>query len=114
MFIEVELIREAPPIRQDEFGALRVGDSRVLVDLVISAFEAGATPETIADRYPSTTLTDIYSVIAYYLRHREQIRIYIEDRKQQAQAIRATIEERQLDMHDIRDRLLARWQEMTA
>jgi uncharacterized protein (DUF433 family) len=61
---------ETPPLRQDASGALRVGSSRVLVELVIRAFQDGATPEAIAQRYPTATLADIYAVIAYYLRQR--------------------------------------------
>ena len=44
---------EAPPLRQDVSGAFRVGSSRVLVELVIRAFQDGATPEAIAQRYPT-------------------------------------------------------------
>ena len=64
---------EAPPLCQDASGVLRVGASRVLVELVIRAFQDGATPEAIAQRYPTTTLADIYAVIAYYLRHRQEV-----------------------------------------
>ena len=65
--MELVLQTEAPPLHQDPSGALRIGNSRVLLELVIHAFEDGATPETIAQQYPTATLSDIYSVIAYYL-----------------------------------------------
>jgi uncharacterized protein (DUF433 family) len=55
---------EEPPIREDATGALRVGETRVLLELVIWAFQDGATPETIVQRYPSMKLHDAYSVIA--------------------------------------------------
>jgi hypothetical protein len=42
---------EAPPLREDATGALRVGNSRVLLELVVRAFQDGATPETIVQRY---------------------------------------------------------------
>jgi hypothetical protein len=43
----------APPIRSDETGgALRVGNSRVLLELVVRAFHDRATPEVIVQRYP--------------------------------------------------------------
>ncbi len=42
---------EAPPLRQDASGALRVGGTRVLLELVVRAFQDGATPETIVQRY---------------------------------------------------------------
>ena len=67
---------DAPPLRQDSSGALRLGQSRVLLELVIHAFQDGATPEAIVQRYPTTTLADIYAAIAHYLRHEEEIEEY--------------------------------------
>ena len=98
---------EAPPLRQDESGALRVGSSRVLVELVIRAFQDGATPEAIAQRYPTATLADIYAVIAYHLRHRQEVEAYLAEREQQAQEVRQRIERHQGDLADLRRRILA-------
>ena len=47
---------EAPPFREDAAGAVRVGDSRVLLELVIRAFQDGATLETIVQRYSTMAL----------------------------------------------------------
>ena len=99
---------EAPPLRQDASGALRVGSSYVLVELVIRAFQDGATPEAIAQRYPTATLADIYAVIAYYLRHRQELEAYLEAREQRAQEVRQRIERQQGDLADLRSRILAR------
>ena len=99
---------EAPPLRQDASGALRVGSSRVLVELVVRAFQDGATPEAIAQRYPTATLADIYAVIAYYLRHRQEVDAYLAEREQQAQAVRQRIERHQGDLADLRRRILVR------
>jgi uncharacterized protein (DUF433 family) len=105
--MEILLQPEAPPLRQDTAGALRVGHSRVLVDLVIRAFQDGATPEAIAQRYPTATLADIYAVIAYYLHHREDLEAYLEEREQRAQEVRQRIERHQGDLAELRSRLLA-------
>ena len=99
---------EAPPLRHDPSGAIRVGHSRVLVELVIRAFQYGATPEAIAQRYSTATLADIYAVIAYYLRHQEDLEAYLEEREQRAQEVRQHIEHHQGDLADLRSRLLAR------
>jgi len=99
---------EAPPLRREASGALRVGRSRVLLELVIRAFQDGATPEVIVHRYPSALLADIYAVIAYYLRHREDIEAYLAEREQQAREVRQRIESHQGDLADLRSRLLAR------
>jgi uncharacterized protein (DUF433 family) len=64
-------------MRRDVSGALRVGHSRVLVDLVIRTFQDGATPEAIVQRYPTTTLADMYAVTAYYLHHWEDIEAHL-------------------------------------
>lgn len=108
--MDMILQTEAPPLYQDSSGALRIGSSRVLLELVIRAFEDGATPETIAQQYPTTTLTDIYSVIAYYLRHREEVEVYLSARENQAEEVRQRIENQQGDLSAMRERLLARQQ----
>ena len=106
--MEIILQTETPPLKQDSSGALRVGSSRVLLELVVRAFEDGATPEDIVQQYPTTTLADIYSVIAYYLRHRNEVEAYLAERERQAEEVRQRIESRQGDLTQIRTRLLAR------
>ena len=106
--MEITLQPEAPPLRWDSLGALRVGRSLVLVELVIHAFQDGATPEAIVQRYPTVTLADIYAVIAYYLRHREEIEAYLDAREKHAEEVRQNIERHQGDLSDLRQRLRAR------
>src|SRR5947208_1143305 len=74
---EKELLADAlplhgdrPPLRTDEGGVVRVGKSRVTLDLVVSQYENGMTPEEIVHAYDTLALADVYAVIAYYLRHR--------------------------------------------
>jgi uncharacterized protein (DUF433 family) len=102
---------EAPPLREDASGALRVGQSHVLLELVIRAFQDGATPESIAQRYATLALPDVYTVIAYYLRHRNEVEPYLARREQQAEEARQRIESQQGDLSEIRARLLARRQQ---
>ena len=106
--MDIVLRAEAPPLRRDTSGGLRVGNSRVLLELVIHAFEDGATPEAIAQRYPTATLADIYSVLAYYLRHQEEISAYLAKREQKAEDVRKRIESQQQDLAELRQRLLTR------
>ncbi len=101
---------EAPPLREDAAGAVRVGDSRVLLELVIWAFQDGATPETIVQRYSALALRDVYAVIAYYLRHRSEVEEYLTRREQKAEEVRQRLETQQGDLSDIRARLLAQRQ----
>lgn len=78
---------EAPPLRDDGSGALRVGNSRVLLELVILAFQDGATPEAIVQRYSTLALSDVYAVIAYYLRHRDEVEAYLAERERKAEEV---------------------------
>lgn len=101
---------ESPPLREDATGALRVGDSRVLLELVVRAFQDGATPETIVQRYSTLALPDVYAAITYYLRHRSEIEEYLVRREQKAEEVRQRIESHQGDLSQIRARLLAQRQ----
>src|SRR5260370_14481161 len=80
------------PLRLDEGGAVRVGNSRISLDLVVEQYENGMTPEDMVRAYDTLVLADVYAVIAYYLRHRDEVRAYLKRREGEAAALRATIE----------------------
>src|SRR6185312_1635541 len=80
---------EAPPLSEDATGALRVGNSRVLLEIVVRAFQDGATPETIVQRYSTLALPDVYAVLAYYLRHPNEVEEYLSRREQKAKEVEA-------------------------
>jgi len=80
---------------------------RVTLDLVVAAFDEGATPEEITQQYPSLSLTEMYEVLAYYLRHTESVKAYLAERQKLANDVRRQTEAR-FDSRGIRDRLLAR------
>ena len=103
---------EPVPLRTDSDGSVRVGTSRVLLDVVIAAFKQGASAEQIVDQFPSIDLVDAYAVIAFYLRHTKDVDAYLEERRKEADQIRSEIEAKQRDS-GIRDRLLARYQVST-
>jgi uncharacterized protein (DUF433 family) len=104
------LEKEAPPLKEDQSGAIRIGRSRVLLELVIHAFQDGASPESIVQRYPTLSLSDTYSTIGYYLRHQEEIQHYLQHREQVAEVVREKISGIQADAAEIRVRLLAQKQ----
>lgn len=106
--MSVMIRTDTPPLRQDASGALRVGQSRVLLELVIRAFQDGATPEAVVQRYPTTTLADIYAVVAYYLRYPNDVEAYLAEREDRAGGILQRIGSRQGDLGELRRRLLAR------
>ena len=106
--MSVLLESEAPPLSRDASGAIRVGHSRVLLELIVRAFQDGATSEEIAQRYPSASLPDIYGAIAYYLRHQSEIDQYLDERENSAQQIHKKIECHQGDLSALRQRIMSR------
>ena len=56
---------------------LRVGKSRVLLELVIHAFQRGETPEGIVQSYNTLSLPDVYAVVSYYLANPGPIDAYL-------------------------------------
>jgi uncharacterized protein (DUF433 family) len=83
---------EAPPLREDQEGAIRVGNSRVSLDLVIDQYENGMTPEDMVRAYDTLVLADVHAVIAYYLRHPDEVGAYLKRRQEEVEALRAKIE----------------------
>jgi uncharacterized protein (DUF433 family) len=98
---------EAVPILLDADGVARIARTRVTLDTLVAAFVEGATAEEIAQQYPALQLADVYSVIAYYLRRREQVEAYLRERHEQAAAVRVQNESR-FDPQGVRARLMAR------
>jgi uncharacterized protein (DUF433 family) len=76
----------------EEGGAVRVGKSRVSLDLVVEQYENGMTPEDLVRAYDTLDLADVHAVIAYYLRHRPEVRAYLKRREEEAKALREKIE----------------------
>jgi uncharacterized protein (DUF433 family) len=101
------VIPEPLPLAGGQDGGWRVGGTRVTLDTVIAAFNQGATAEEIVQQYPALALADVYAVIGYYLRHKPEVDAYLANREADAAAVREKVE-RELDVHNLRERLLAR------
>lgn len=97
----------AVPIERNADGVLRVGGTRVTLDTVVIAFQAGAAAEEIALRYPSLELADIYAAISYYLQNQPEVDDYLQQRQLQAATVREQNEAR-FKPDGIRNRLLQR------
>jgi len=67
-----------PYVRMDEHGVMRVGQTRVMLDSVVAAFQQGHSAETIQQQYPALTLEQVYGAIAHYLSNRDEIDQYLE------------------------------------
>jgi len=80
-----------------------VGETRVTFDAVITEYLNGATADDIAQDFPAISLADVHGTIAYYLRHREDLDRYLDERRQQAAA--AERRSREAQPEDLRTRL---------
>jgi hypothetical protein len=63
--------------------------------------------ERIAVQYPSVSLADVCAVVGFYLRHREHVDAYLEERRRQAATVRQE-NERRFPPEGVRDRLMER------
>jgi uncharacterized protein (DUF433 family) len=88
----------------DTYGAIRVRGTRVTLDMIVTAFRAGATAEEIAQKFPTMRLADI---IAHYLNHDTNIDAYLSQREAATAALKSEIGKR-FDPVGVRARLLAR------
>jgi len=95
------------PLAPSRDGVVLVEGTRVPLETVVEAFNAGQSAEEIALSYPTLELANLYAVLAYYLRHRGDVDTYVAERRQKADTLRDDIESR-FDPLGIRERLLAR------
>ncbi len=98
------LEREAPPLHQDSQGVIRVGQTRVTLESIISLFEQGASAEEIAVRYDVLDLHDIYATLSYFLGHRQEVQNYLDRARQTSLRVRRDAERRSATAQ-IRERL---------
>jgi len=102
------LITNLPvPLRTDDGGVLRVGNTRVSLDSLVMAYMNGASAEQIADDFPTLDLADIHAVIGFCLRHAKEVEEYLCRERQAANTVRQQIEAVVVPP-GLRQRLLAR------
>ena len=80
------------PLRLDDHGTLRAGDTRIPIDRIVECHQQGYTPEAIVEAFDTLRLADVYAVLAYYLNHKAEVTEYLRRQEEQAAAIRGKIE----------------------
>jgi uncharacterized protein (DUF433 family) len=100
-------VTEKIPIETDKDGVIRVGNTRVTLQTLITAFNGGSTAEEIVHQFPVLNLADVYAVITYYLRNRDTVEKNLNNRILLAEQVKLRNQENR-NMNDIRKRLLAR------
>ena len=100
------------PLVVTEQGTIRIKGSRVSLDSIIHHFTLGATAEQIVQSFPSLTLGDVYSSIAYYLTHRDEMQEYLKEQTVAADSLQGELESNpvyQAEIAELRSRILGRW-----
>jgi len=90
--IDFEPLSVAVPLWEEPAGVFRIGQSRVLLELVLRAFRRGESPEGIVRSYPALRLADVYTVIGRYLANPAPFDDYLRLCGEQAGAVRREIE----------------------
>jgi uncharacterized protein (DUF433 family) len=98
---------ETIPMATGVDGVIRVSGTRVTLDSILLAFNDGATPEEIAQQYPTVPLADIYHLIGYCLRHAADLEEYLRRRQRESREVQQQNEAR-WKPDGVRQRLLAR------
>ncbi|MCL4201232.1 MAG: DUF433 domain-containing protein [Pirellulaceae bacterium] len=106
--VDLEPLTVAVPLREDAPGVYRVGDSRVLLELVLDAFNRGESPEGIVRSYRTLALADVYAVISRYLADPDPFDEYLRGCDEEADAIRRQVEAAGMAGEISKDELLAR------
>jgi uncharacterized protein (DUF433 family) len=99
--IMMELVAPAEPVplHRDSDGVWRVAGTRVPLERVLESYQAGRTPEQIAEAFDSLPLAAIYQVIGYCLSHPDVVQAYLAEGEAQAARVREQVEARQQPSH---------------
>lgn len=95
----------------DADGTLRVGDTRVLLEIVIHRYQQGEDALGIVDSYPTLTLAQAHGAIAYYLSHAAEVDAYMAERERKGDEMRRRINN-EVSTDQLRERLRARSDEL--
>ena len=79
------------PLLASEDGTIRIAGTRVSLDSILHHYQQGATAEEIALRFPALRLADIHACLAYFLNHSDQVKDYLDQRRQQADDLQGRI-----------------------
>jgi uncharacterized protein (DUF433 family) len=81
------------PLRDDGHGGLRIGQTRVSFESVWHMSQQGASPAEILQAFDTLHLADVHAVLAWALRHAEDVNAYLKRRDEEAAEIRRKLEQ---------------------
>ena len=98
---------EMPPLRTEPDGAIFVAQSRIPLETIIDAFNAGSSPEEIVEDFSALSLADTHAVISHYLGHKQAVDRYIQRRNKEAATTQKQIQTR-FSSNALRDNIIER------
>jgi uncharacterized protein (DUF433 family) len=107
----IPLHADPVPLRVDETGTIRVGSSRVTLDVLLADDLSGQSPGEIVRQLDTLNVADVYAAIAYYHRHRAEVDQYLRRREAETEALRRDIEADQAERGELKARLSGRMAE---
>ncbi len=98
---------EIAPLRIDDTGTIRVGKSRVTLEVVLADHRNGLTPEQIVEQLDTLTLADVYGTLGYYYQHKSELDEYLKIRREKADQMQREIEATQSNLDELKACLMA-------
>lgn len=87
--MSLTIAAEAPPLTVLENGAIRLTGTRMPLEVLLDAhIDRGWSAEKIVQEFDGLKLGDVYSVLGYYHRHRDEVEAYLIESTAAAAAIR--------------------------
>lgn len=80
------------PLTQLPNGSIRVTGSRVTLDVLMNLIKQGFTAEKINDCFPSVSVAQISSIMAWYRNHKAEAEEYLVVQQAKAEKLREMIE----------------------
>jgi hypothetical protein len=85
-----------------------VPGTRISLDILVTAFKRGQSPETVHENFETVALADVYAILTYYLRQQTEVEVYLVEQARERAEIRVRIEAAFPPEEGLRARLLAR------
>jgi uncharacterized protein (DUF433 family) len=105
------------PLRDNGHGGLLVGKTRVSFESIWHTYQQGASPGEIVQAFDTLDQADVCAVLAWALRHPEDVNAYLKRRDDEAAELRSKLEEagiapNQEESAKLKEKLIARRNEM--
>ena len=83
---------EPVPFVIDEHGVARVGGTRLTLATVLESYLSGSAPDEIIAEFPYVAPSEIFAVVAYYLRHKPEADAYLATHRRLSDEVERKIE----------------------